>query len=51
MKFECFSTGFSMIFKYQILWKSVYWGPSCVRRTDNRRDEAACRLSQFYDST
>jgi hypothetical protein len=42
------STDFRKVLKYEILWKSVQWKPSCCMRTDGRRhDEANRRFSQF----
>ena len=44
-----FSRGFRKIFKYQISWKSVQWGPSCSIGQTDRHDEANIRVSQFWE--
>ena len=47
-----FSTEFRKIIKYQILWKSVQWEPSCSMRTDghtDRHDEAHSRFLKFCE--
>jgi hypothetical protein len=56
IKLECSCQNLEKIFKFQILWKSVQWEPSCSMRTDgrtNRRSdrnkEANSRFSQFYE--
>jgi len=56
MKLEFSQEIFEKILKYQILWKSGQWEPSCSIRTDarteeqmDRYDEANCRCSQFCE--
>jgi len=44
-----FSKGFRKIFKYQISWKLVQWGPSCSIGQTNIHDEANIRFSQFFE--
>ena len=38
--------------KYEILWKSLQWEPSCPMRTGgwtDRHDEASSRFSKFFE--
>jgi hypothetical protein len=47
-----FSTDYRKILKYNILWKSVQWQPSCSMRRDgwtDRHYEDKKRFSQFCD--
>ena len=53
---DFFWTDFRKIFRYQILWNSVQWEPSCSIQTDGRtygqtevRDGVNIRFSQFCE--